>query len=219
MMAVRIRSIKEVQDRLVAESGQAGRWRWYHGLAFYLIVQVLTFGLSGLVSVATGQRGKSARETFFGDVSYFKGLKQAKIAPPSWAFGPAWTINNLSTIWGTLRVLNKPEGTPGRGAFLALQGITWVEFVSFNAAYFSLRSPINALVLTATFFILTIISELIAIFQLKDTRVALSLGTLLVWLVIATTAATAQVLWNEDELYGVGPFVEPSVALVKESVQ
>ena len=218
-MAVRIRPIKEVQARLLAASGQTDRWRWYHGLAFYVIVQVLTFSLSGLVSVATGNRGKNTRDTFFGDVSYFRMLKQARIAPPSWAFAPAWTINNLSTIWGTLRVLNKPQGTPGRNAFLALQGITWVEFVSFNAAYFSLRSPINALVLTATFFIFTVASELIAIFQLKDTRVALSLGTLLIWLVIATTAATAQVLWNEDDLYGVGPFAEPSPALVKETVQ
>jgi tryptophan-rich sensory protein len=218
-MASRIRTVKEVQERLAAMSGQTGKWRWYHGLAFYLIVQVLTFSLSGLVSVATGNRGRSTRETFFGDVGYFTRLKQAKIAPPSWAFGPAWTINNLSTIWGTLRVLNKPEGTPGRNAFLTLQGITWLEFVSFNAAYFSLRSPINALVLTATFFVFTIISELIAIFQLKDTRVALSLGTLLIWLTIATTAATAQALWNEDDLYDVGPFVEPNPVLVKETVQ
>ena len=53
----------------------------------YGVVQVLTFGLSGLVSLARGNKGKSLREMTFGDVSYFEHLKQAKITPPSWAFG------------------------------------------------------------------------------------------------------------------------------------
>jgi hypothetical protein len=58
------------------------RWRWYHIVAFYGVVQVLTFGLSGLVSLARGNRGQSLREAAFGDVSYFERLKQVKITPP-----------------------------------------------------------------------------------------------------------------------------------------
>lgn len=54
------------------------RWRWYHVVAFYVVVQVLTFGLSGLVSLARGNRGQSLREAAFGDVSYFERLKQVK---------------------------------------------------------------------------------------------------------------------------------------------
>ena len=216
-MTVTIKPIGELERRMAVE-GEQGSWRWYHGLAFYLIVQGLTFGLSGLVSLARGNRGKDARETFFGDVSYFKRLKQARIAPPSWAFGPAWTLNNLSVIWGTLRVLNKPEGTPGRNTYLALQAATWIDFVLFNAAYFSMRSPINAFVLTLIFFCLTVASGFVAIFRLKDTRVALSLGTLFAWLIVALSAATAQALWNRDDLYNVGPFTEPDPALVKKIV-
>lgn len=45
------------------------RWRWYHAAIFYVVVQVLTFGLSGLVSFARGNKGKSLREMTFGDVS------------------------------------------------------------------------------------------------------------------------------------------------------
>lgn len=86
----------------------------------------------------------------------------------------------------------------------------------FNAAYFSLRSPINAFVLTLTMFILTMLSGLVALFQLKDTKVALSLATLSIWLVIALTAATFQVAWNKDDLYQVGPFTEPVPALEKK---
>lgn len=192
------------------------RWRWYHAVAFYGVVQILTFGLSGLVSLARGNRGQSLREATFGDVSYFERLQQVKITPPSWAFGPAWLVNNVSVLWGTWQVINKPKQTPGRGAYLALQGVSWVDFVLFNAAYFSLRSPLNALALTFVMFLLTIASGIVAIFQLKDTKVALSLATLFLWLIVALTAATFQALWNKDDFYHVGPFVEPMAKLVKK---
>ena len=194
------------------------RWRWYHGVIFYILAQVVSFGLAGIVTAATGQQMKSVRDTF-GDVDYFRQLKQAKIAPPSWVFGPAWTINNISTIWGALQVLNKPEGTPGKDTFLALQGASWLNYVVFSAAYFSLRSPINAFLLTLSMFVLTILSGFIAIFQLKDTKVALSLATLTLWLMIALTAATFQVVWNNDELYHLGPFAEPVPALEKGNME
>ena len=194
-------------------------WCWYHGLAFYIIVQLLTFGLSGLTSAFRGKKGKGLRENIFGDVSYFRSLKQSIITPPSWVFGPAWTINNISMIWGALQVLNKPKGTVGRNEYLALQAATWLNFVAFNAAYFSLRSPVNAFVLTLTFFLLTVASGFVALFQLKDSKVALSLATVFVWLIIALTAGACQALWNHDDLYNVGPFVEPHPALVKEAKQ
>src|SRR5437868_5741769 len=94
------------------------RWRWYHAVAFYIVIQVMTFGLSGLVNLARGNMGQSLRAAIFGDVSYFQQLKQVKITPPSWAFGPAWFVNNVSVLWGTWQVLNKPRETPGRTAFL-----------------------------------------------------------------------------------------------------
>src|SRR5205085_4356861 len=115
---------------------------------------------------------RSSIRDLFGDVSYFRSLKQSVFAPPSWVFGPVWTLNNLSVIWGTLQVLNKPQGTAGRNAFLGLQAASWLNYIVFNAAYFSLRSPINAFVLTLTMFILTILSGVVAIFQLKDSKVA-----------------------------------------------
>ncbi len=192
-------------------------WRWYHGIAFYVIVQALTFGLSGLVSIARGNKEQSKREMFVGDVPYFRSLKQSMITPPSWAFAPAWTINNVSVIWGTLRVLNMPKEQRGRDVYLALQAASWLDFVLFNAAYFSLRSPINALVLTFTMLCLTIASGFVALFRLKDTKVALSLGTLFVWLLIALAAAFFQAAWNRDDLYNAGPFLEAPAALVRET--
>jgi tryptophan-rich sensory protein len=191
------------------------RWRWYHGVIFYIIVQVTNFLLSGLVSTVRGNRGR-LRETFFGNVPYFKRLKQSIFAPPSWAFGPVWTINNISEIWGLLLTLNKQKGTPGRRLYLTLQGLTWLNFVVFNAGYFSMRSTINALVLTFTFFLLTVARLFVAIFGLKDSRVALSLATTIMWLMSALTAALFQAAWNRDDLYKVGPFIKPVRRLLKK---
>jgi tryptophan-rich sensory protein len=212
-MSVATRVVESARTAL-STGDRSRRWRWYHGIIFYAVAQALTSGLAVIVSVATGQKVKSIRDAF-GDVSYFTSLRQSVIAPPSWVFGPAWTINNISVIWGTLRVLNKPQGTPGRSTFLVLQGASWLNFVTFSAAYFSLRSPINAFLLTLSMFILTILSGIVAIFQLKDTKVALSLATLTVWLLIALTAASFQAAWNKDDLYQVGPFAEPVPALEK----
>jgi len=198
----------------VAASAPSG-WRWYHGVIFYIIVQATNFLLSGLVSSMRGSRG-SLRKTFFGDVPYFKRLKQSIFAPPSWAFGPVWTINNISEIYGLLLALNKPKGTPGRRLYPTLQGLTWLNFAVFNAGYFSLRSPINALVLTFTFFLLTVAKLFVAIFGLKDSRVALSLATTIMWLMSALTAALFQAAWNRDDLYKAGPFIKPARRLLKK---
>ena len=196
---------------------QSQRWRWYHGIAFYIIVQALTFGLSGLTSKIRGNKSKNLREAVFGDVSYFKMLKQSVITPPSWVFGPAWTINNISTIYGNLRVLNMPQDTTGRDTYLRLQAASWLNYVLFSAAYFSLRSPINAFFLTVSMFFLTLVSVIVALFKLKDTKVALSLATLVIWLIIASSAATFQVLWNRDDLYNVGPFVKLDPVLARDA--
>lgn len=200
----------------ISPTKSAPHCRWYDGAIFYVLVQIMTISLSGLVSALKGQPLKSIREAF-GDVDYFRNLHQSVITPPSWAFGPAWTINNFSVIWGNLRVLNKPAGTPGRTPYLALQGASWVMYVIFSAAYFSLRSPLNALVITLSMFALTILSGFVAIFRLKDTAVALSLATLFIWLIIASTAAAFQAAWNYDDFYRRGPFVEPDPALEKNA--
>ncbi|WP_376796693.1 tryptophan-rich sensory protein [Thermogemmatispora sp.] len=196
-------------------SREEGRpWRWYHGLLFYVLVQGLTFALSGLVNRWQGRRISSPGQ-LLGDVAYFEELKQSIFAPPAWVFGPAWTINNLSVIWGLLRVLNKPASSPGRGTYLALQAASWLDYVIFSAAYFGLRSPLNALVLTLLMLGLTVASGLVALLRLRDSLVALSLATLFLWLLLASTAAVFQALWNRDAFYGLGPFAEPSPRLLK----
>ncbi len=205
--------MKLFEGQLSHFTGQSSvRWRWYHGVTFYVLAQTVSFGLAGLVSVARGNRRDRSN-----DQPYYRNQRQVRIAPPGWVFGPAWTINNISTLYGNLRALNLPENTPGRNTFLGLQAASWVTYGLFSAAYFSLRSPLNAAVITLSMFGLTIASLLVSIFQLKDTKIALSLATLFLWLTLASVLATTQALWNYDDFYDIGPFVEPDPALVKKT--
>lgn len=207
-------STRETNEQVASINVKDLRWRWYHGVIFYLLMQGLTFGLAGLVSGLRGGQKKQGRN-LFGDPAYFRSLKQVKFAPPAWAFGPAWTINNLCVIWGLLRVLQKPQGSEGRAEYLGLQAASWLNYITFSAAYFGLRSPLNAFLITLSMFLLTILSGFVALFRLRDTWVALSLATLFIWLLLALSVATCQALWNADEWYHLGPFVQAPTRWVK----
>jgi len=151
---------------------------------------------NGISGIATGRSARDRR--------FYEGMRQAPFAPPAWAFVPVWTVNNISTLWGNLRLLNRPEGTPHRRALLVLQGASWLLYATFGYVYFRKKSPILALANTATMWLLTIASVVLG---LKDGRrdVALSLVTLLAWLTLATPVAAYQAVENPDELLGYRP--------------
>lgn len=191
------------------------RWRWYHGVAFYLAMQIITFGLDGLVTMARAKGKKTFRESLEFDREFYKEQKQPKFAPPPGLFGPAWTINNISVIYGNLRALNLPKDTPGRDAYLKLQAASWVDYGIFTAACFGFRSNLNGAIVTISMFGLTIASMFVSIFRLKDTRIALSLATLFVWLTLASALSATITAWNGDSLYKLGPIARPKASQVK----
>jgi len=210
-----IGGISPLAPRRLHRQKEIQNWRWYHGLAFYMVAQVLTFGLQGLVTFIRANGKKTFRESLKFDRDFYTGQKQPKFAPPPWLFGPAWTVNNLLVIYGNLRVLNMPESTKGRDAYLKLQALSWLHYLIFTPSCFGLRSNINGAVVTISMFGLTIASLFVSTFKLKDSRVALSLATLFIWLTLASALAATIALWNRDELYGAGPFAEPNSALLK----
>ena len=168
------------------------RYLWWHALLFY-------GAASGVSGLATG-RGAGDRKDYR---SFYEGMEQAPFDPPGWAFGPAWALNNASTLWGNLRLLNAKDA-PDRRALLVLQGASWVLFFAFGYVYFRKRSPILALADTAAMWALTVASVAVS---LKGGRkdVALSVGTLLAWLTLATPVASYQAVKNPDPLLGYEP--------------
>jgi benzodiazapine receptor len=157
------------------------RYRWWHALAFGLVVNLV------------GAR------TEVEDREYYEDLRQAPFAPPALVFGPAWAINNASVLWGNLRLLNLPEGAPNRRPLLWLQGASWALFSTFSYVYFRKRSPILAFVWTATFYVLTVISAILS--WRVDRKISLSFVTLLLWLSLATLVAAYQMTHNPDPLF------------------
>lgn len=196
-----------------------GRWLWYHGLAFYVAMQLATAGLHALARSwrrdTRGKRHAAGRRYLRGDTRWSDALKRPIFQPPNWLFPVAWTVNNVCQIWGELHVIKKPRETRGRTAYLALQAATWADYAVFSAGYFGLRSTINSVVLTGLYLILTLASGFVALFRLRDWKVAVSLLTTTVWLCVALPSAIAQARWNRDEFYGVGPFAKPDRALLK----
>lgn len=161
------------------------QYRWWHGLAFGLAANALS-GLS------LGRRSEDRR--------YYETQRQAPFAPPGWVFGPAWAINNVSVLWGNLRLLNTSAGTPHRRTLLGLQGASWAIFSTFSYVYFKQRSPILAFTWTSGMYVLTICSMLLA--SKIDRKIVLSLLTLLLWLSLATPVAAYQMIYNDDPLFG-----------------
>ncbi len=165
------------------------RYRAWHAFLFWLLAN----GASG---ISVGRRREDRRS--------YEDMEQAPFAPPGWLFAPVWALNNVSVLWGNLRLLNDRE-VPYRGALLRMQGAGWFLYATFAYVYFRKRSPILALASTATFWVLTIASVLLS---LRGGRrdLALSQGTLLLWLTLATPTAAYQAAKNPDELFGTPPW-------------
>jgi tryptophan-rich sensory protein len=194
------------------------KWRWYHGVLFYVAIQVISFGLSKLTEGLVGRGKAKLTESLTGNAdsfNYSNSLKQPIFAPPDWVFVPVWLVNNAIAIWGLLYVANQPTNQPGRGAFLWLQGAIWSLYTAFITIFFGLRSPINGALNTILALVFTVASTVVAVSRLRDRKAILSQILLLPWLIFASFAGTVVALWNKDDFYGTGALVQPDAKWVK----
>lgn len=168
------------------------RWRWWHGVALYAAV----VGVQAALRAALGPE----------DTAFYRRQRLPKFAPPPIAFPIAWGINSVGALYGLLHVANLPPQTPGRAAYLRAQGTAWVLFATFNAAYFGLRSPINAAIVT-TLFTVTTATSLREAARMRDAKAALALVPTAAWLALANPLAIAQAARNHDEFWKMGPFL------------
>lgn len=132
---------------------------------------------------------------------WYEDLKLPPWAPPAWAFGPAWAINNVAELWGNLRLLNLPRDTPSRETLLYLQGASWFLFSTYPWVAFRTRSPILSLTWTGSYWLLTIASTVLS--RHMDRKVTLSFAPLLAWLTLATALSAYIAANNPDPFLGV----------------
>lgn len=119
-------------------------------------------------------------------------------APPSWAFGIAWPLNNLLTLWGNREVLNAPPSAD-RTAYLRLHAAAWVLFTSYGFLRFRLKSPLLGYLNTTLYSALIVASAARA--ARIDRRLLASYVTLIPWLSLATVLSLYQ-LNDSDPLFG-----------------
>jgi len=191
-------------------------YSWWHGLAFYAGLQLVQWALHG---VARRTAGRSQAETRIGNRDLYEAERLPVFAPPGVAFPVAWGINSICLVAGGLHVLNLPIETKGRREFLRSQAAAWALFVLFEPAYFGLRSPINAAIITLLYSAATGVSLYSAWRQMRDHRATLSLGTTVVWLALANPVGATQALWNRDSFWGIGPLAQPPNGWAKEPKQ
>jgi translocator protein len=194
------------------------QWRWYHGVLFYVAVQVISFGLAKLTERSVGRGKAKLTESLTGNAdsfNYSNSLKQPIFAPPDWVFVPVWLVNNAIAIWSLLYVANQPKNQPGRGAFLWLQGAIWSLYTVFIAIFFGLRSPINGVLNTILALVLTVASAVVSVKRLRDSKVTVSQVILLPWLTFASFAGAVVAIWNKDEFFGTNALVQPDAKWVK----
>ena len=214
-MKVRAREVtEEVTEHKEVKAFKPKRWRWYHGLLAYTATEVIGYGLGKLVERSTGHKtDREAQDPFY------ESLKQPTYAPPGPAFPVVWAVNNTARVSSIIRVLNEPAGTPGRSAYLVLQGTSLLNYTSFNAAYFGLRSPRLGAAMTVADLGLGIASVYVALEKLEDPKVVASLSTLVPWLVLASAVSVPVALWNEDMFFGAPPQTEAPERWVKREEQ
>jgi tryptophan-rich sensory protein len=170
-----------------------GKYRWWHGALFYGAV----LGAGEALTRVAGTP----------DRTFYERQNLPAFAPPAAAFPIAWGVNSICAVYGLIHVLNLPEKTRGRTGYLRWQAAAWALFASFQAAYFGLRSPINAAAVTALYTAATAASLYEAVAQMRDARAAWALGTTAAWLLLANPVAIFQLLQNRDEFWNVGPFI------------
>lgn len=129
----------------------------------------------------------------------YRGLRQARFAPPTWAFAPAWTAIELALADSTARVL-EAERSPARTRALAAAAANDLLYVAFPIVYFRLRSPLLAAAVTWA-------QAGVAVAQYEATRsvdevAAREILPQLAWLGLAAPSGTVQALANPDPLFG-----------------
>lgn len=181
----------DVTQNLPNQSTGSGatKFRWWHAAIIFVVANLLS-------ALPAGYNGEEA---------FYNNFTQPAVAPPDWAFAPAWLFLNVTSLYALWLIANRPKETPGRRAFIWVEGIGWVLFAIFSALYFGLKSPILGAVDTVLGLIVGLLS--LGVSYRIDRKASLNILFRVLWLVLATYVSVYVALVNRDEFLGAGPFM------------
>lgn len=119
---------------------------------------------------------------FFPSPDYYADLRKPGWAPPSWLFGPVWTV--LYAMIGVAAWLVSRRGGPGSRRALGLWGVQLVLNAAWTPIFFGLRAPGAALAEISIMWV-AIVATTVAFFARRTAAGALMLPYL-AWVTFAT---------------------------------
>ncbi|MBC8044356.1 MAG: tryptophan-rich sensory protein [Rhizobacter sp.] len=167
---------------------KTNKFNWWHAAIIFVVANVLS-------ALPAGYNGEEA---------FYNNFVLPKVAPPDWAFAPAWLFNNITSLYALWLIANLPTETPNRKLFLILEGAGWALFAVFSLLYFGLKSPILGAIDTVLGFFICLFS--LAVSYRISKKAALNILPRFLWLVLATYVAVYVAVMNRDPLFGTGPF-------------
>jgi tryptophan-rich sensory protein len=161
-------------------SRPAFKFAWWHA--------AMVFFAANLVSILPAG--------FNGDEAFYNTFTRPAVAPPDWLFAPMWLFLNITSLIALGIVFNVPRDTPGRRAFIALEGIGWVLFAAFNTLYFWMKSPVLGATDTVLGLVVGVLS--LGIAWRINRRAAALIGLRIAWLLLASYVSVYVALNNAD---------------------
>ena len=127
--------------------------------------------------------------------SWYMGLKKASWNPPSWVFGPAWTLLYIMIAWSGWLIYLRPRSEK-RTRALWIYGIQLFLNFLWSFFFFYLQRPILALIDILA--LLLTIAWTIMIFRPLSRRASLLMFPYFIWVAYAATLNMAICILNRS---------------------
>jgi translocator protein len=144
-------------------------------------IALLVASLALVFAVAAA--GGIATSRGLGD--WYDGLDRAPWNPPSWVFGPAWTILYVLMAVAAWLVAREGLGDPGVRTALVLYGVQLALNLGWSLVFFGLRRPGFGLIVILV--LLVAIAATVVAFQGVSPTAAWLLVPYLAWVAFATS--------------------------------
>ncbi len=171
-----------------SKSGKARSFKWWHAVVIFVVANLMSAAPAG----------------YNGSEVFYSNFILPKVAPPGWAFAPAWLFNNITSLAALYIIANMPRHKI-KGVFYWAEGASWLFFAIFSILYFGLKSPILGGVDTVLGLFATSISLYVS-FKINRKASLLILPRFL-WLLLASYVSVYTALMNRDVLFEVGPLL------------
>ncbi len=156
--------------------------RWYHGVLFFLVMNLLSGG-------------------WLATRPYLDSVGRPPFMPPDGAFAPIWVALQILMVIAGFQLVQSKSLSPS--LFWSYASL-WAFFSMFSWFYFGLHSPTLGFLTTLGMFAANTLNLYFG-FKARQTRYALLLTPLMVWLVLACFIAGWQFLYTPDEFFQLAP--------------